>query len=227
MTPSQQKYYYYYYYYYNDTDSNVPSLSPLTSNSPTPEQAPKHKMDFTLTYGCKDYLLSPPLTNVHSNDLSFTFVIEAAPSFGNIDNIAKVIIENSSPSTLICKNPEKPMSSGQKGIFLLHFPPIDPLIKVADCTPALSASHSCLILKGRLVVASNQPISIKDKNAIYANVEDTVDHLSGFNTLKGEIFSSQFLGPAFQREQNYSGDHVVVIITILFFIPIIDSLSFS
>lgn len=205
--PTNETEYYYYYYEENEeaSESPSPSMSPTLSKSVG-----------SLECGCEDFLLSSSMKHdVYSDHLYFTFTLETTQDFKNLNIIAENIIESASSSLLICDSKQNKMPKRKKGIFVAHFPVEDPIFKVASCIPAVDDANNCLILKGKLFIASNKPIDNKEKEGAYAVLTDSINTLHSVETLKDHISVSKFLGPTFQMQQNNIGDQVIFTILIL------------
>ncbi len=201
--PSTKRDYYYYYYYENG--SEAPSMAPVLSKN-----HPHSQSIGSLERGCEDYLLSSSMKNdVYSDHLHFTFIIRTTPSFRNLGIIAENIVESASSPLLICKSKENQMPRRIKGIFLTHFPIEEPIFKVTECIPTIDNASDCLVLKGKLFIASNKPIDLKEKADAYAVLTDTINTLHDVESLNDNISFSKYLGPSFQSQQNNIGDQVI------------------
>lgn len=210
--PTEQEYYY--YYYYEDIDSASPSSGPSIES-----------LEGVISYqiatgrGCHDYLLSALYEAVHTNDISFTFTLETSKTLLDWNKIATEIMEKTSSSILRCDSKDGHVRKAH-GIFLIHFPAKEPLIKVNDCEPVTNGSNNCIVFSGHMTLSSNKIITAKESHDAYISIQAAVDSL---NNLNEGIAFAKYLGPLYELQSNHSSweDQIVVALSVIFSIPIL------
>lgn len=222
--PSEEEDYYYIYYDDDAAESNAKSdqiADPPPQSIPVTEDTTGNPAsivgDSAITSACRNYLFSQSMKDVYTFDISFTFMVESISSFDFQGVLAQKIIDNASPSVLVCKDQVNGMSN-TRGIFLVHFPVRESVSKVADCVPVIQNKHQCQILQGKLIFTSNKLISTAEKQNSYLSLERAINNLE---TLKDDIISVKYLGPSVQQRIHHGGEHVAFVLSVLLTVGIL------